>query len=69
MKLWDAITGKELFTFNPGGVIHSVAFSPDGTRLAAANEDGTLKVWDPIGGQEVLTLPRLSGMYGVTFHA
>ena len=36
-------------------------------RLAAANEDGTLKVWDPISGQEVLNLPRLSGLYDVTF--
>ncbi len=67
VKIWDALTGKELFTFNPGGVIHNVAFSPDGTRLAAANEDGTLKVWDSATGQEMLNLPRLPGLYDVTF--
>jgi WD40 repeat protein/serine/threonine protein kinase/DNA-binding XRE family transcriptional regulator len=67
VKIWDTNNDEILFTFEPGGVIHSVAFSPDGTRLAAANEDGTLKVWDPITGQEVLSLPRLSGMYGVAF--
>ena len=34
----------------------SVAFSPDGTRIATASADGTAKVWDAATGQELFTL-------------
>jgi WD40 repeat protein len=33
----------------------SVAFSPDGSRIAAACGRGTVKVWDVVTGREVLT--------------
>jgi WD40 repeat protein len=38
-----------------------VAFSPEGSRLAAASEDGTVKVWDVATGQETLTLKGHTG--------
>ena len=37
-------------------VVRSLAFSPDGTRLASASEDRTVKVWDVKGRKELLTL-------------
>jgi WD40 repeat protein/serine/threonine protein kinase len=38
------------------GNIHSVAYSPDGKRLASGSGDTTVKVWDAQTGQELLTL-------------
>jgi WD40 repeat protein len=44
--VWDAQTGKELLSLKDAAVARSVAFSPDGNRLAAGAADGTVKIWD-----------------------
>jgi WD40 repeat protein len=58
VKVWDVTTGREIHTLlkeHTSG-FHSVEFSPDGTRLAAAGIDKTVKLWKVTTGQEVLTL-------------
>jgi WD40 repeat protein len=59
VRLWDAYTGKEtrVYKGNDARVI-SVAFSPDGTRLAGMSIDGTVKVWDAVLPQDSLCLLR-----------
>ena len=40
---------------DPGhdGVVNAVAWSPDGSRVATAADDGTVRVWDPATGHEL----------------
>lgn len=46
----------------PAGKVLALGFSPDGTRLASANEAGDLLVWDVASGREVRRLDAaLSG--------
>jgi tetratricopeptide (TPR) repeat protein len=54
VKIWDSATGKELIALkgHAGGVM-SVAFSPDGQRLASANEDGSIHLWETNVSPEV----------------
>jgi hypothetical protein len=47
VRLWDAVTGKELARFGGvGAEVASLALSPDGTRLVAGLGDSTILVWD-----------------------
>ena len=36
--------------------ISALAFSKDGRRLVSASPDGSIKLWDPLIGQELLHL-------------
>ncbi len=48
LKLWDAATGKCLGTLlGHTDKIWGVSVSPDGSTIATASSDGTVKLWDP----------------------
>jgi WD40 repeat protein len=61
--VWEAATGRPLLKRKAhGGPLTGLAFNPDGSRLASTSFDlinagDEVKLWDPDGGREVLTLP------------
>src|SRR5262249_9185683 len=62
VKVWDAASGQQLRALKGHtGQVWSVAFSPDGTRLASGSGDWTMKVWDAASGQELRALKGHTG--------
>jgi WD40 repeat protein len=53
IRVWEVATGKLLHEFQgPKGGVLSVAYSPDGSILAAAGLDGSIAFLDPATGQQ-----------------
>lgn len=46
VRLWDAVTGREIFKLAHDGKVNALAFSADGRRLATAAADARARVWD-----------------------
>ncbi len=47
VKVWDSYTGNEVgFWQAHSNTIAGLAFAPDGSRLATASHDGTVKLWE-----------------------
>jgi serine/threonine protein kinase/DNA-binding beta-propeller fold protein YncE len=58
VEVWDAVRGLMLRTLDGHtDAVEQVAYSPDGTRLATASADETLKIWDADSGKELRSIP------------
>src|SRR5262249_43649335 len=62
-------SGKDIRTLKGhSGVVWTVAFSPDGGRIASGGADQTIRLWNVATGQEIRTVNALSGtVWSVAF--
>ena len=69
ITLWDHGGRRHLGTLiGHSAMVYALAFTPDGTRLASASRDLTVRLWDTTSGQEVLPLHGFaSEVVGVAF--
>jgi WD40 repeat protein len=62
--VWDVTTGTELASSDGHGAgvrVSGVTFSRDGTRVASAGNDGTVRIWDAATGKQILALTGHTG--------
>lgn len=61
--VWNRETEQPLVTLTGHrGAIRAVRFSPDGTLIATASEDGTARIWNSETGERMKTLTGHAGM-------
>ncbi|WP_228845278.1 PKD domain-containing protein [Phototrophicus methaneseepsis] len=49
VRIWDSTSGELIAILqhnNPDGLINAIAWRPDGTQIAAADQSGFLHIWD-----------------------
>ena len=73
VKVWEAATGRVALDFRgPATVVFSLAWHPNGRRLATAGGDGRrrgVKVWDAHDGRELLAISAGPDYFSVPFTA
>ena len=57
VRLWDVDSGEAITTLEGhSSYVFSVAFSPDGKRVASGSRDKTVRLWDAESGEAITTL-------------
>ena len=71
IDLRDATTGDSVRSWigHENSDVNDVKFSPDGSMLATAGDDGLLKVWDPETGELIASVQDGRAGWGLSFDA
>ena len=65
--VWSFADGREVRTFKGKEGLYKAAISPDGTRVVAADEDGSLRLWDVQRGRELAAWRQIDVAGAVAF--
>ena len=66
--LWDAASGQELRQIGKAAPVASLAFAPDGRKLAAGMYDSTIQIYSPVDGSEMKSIEgHQSAVYAIAF--
>ncbi len=57
VRIWDAVSGKEILTLDFPGKLEFIGWSPDGRQLTAIG-GGIAKLWNASRGYEALKSPE-----------
>ena len=63
VKLWNALTGENLFNLDG----HFAAYSPDGRQLAVVVPDGTVRVYESESGKQIQVPGQIDAKLSVAF--
>ena len=62
VRLWDSVSGRMIRQLEGAtSPVNSVAFSADGTTLAAVDSEGTLRLWSTALGEQLNEAPAHRG--------
>jgi WD40 repeat protein len=68
LQVWDVERQVRLAVMRGhAGKVTSIAFAPDGVRLASSSDDGTGRVWDAATGQPLALIPSLDAIEWLAF--
>ena len=68
IKIWNARTGQDLFSFHKVPPITSLALNHDGSRLVSGHHQAAIKIWDMTNRKVLHTLLNRGGrVEGVAF--
>src|SRR5262249_33276914 len=67
VRIWNIASGEEILGLpSIGSVAMCISFNRDGSRLAAASQDGSVTVWDATTGETRLTMTgHTSAVWGM----
>jgi WD40 repeat protein/serine/threonine protein kinase len=68
IHLWNATTGKEVWTQRCGDFASALSFSRDSTKCLASSQDGTIRVWKCIPKREYQAYRHDDGRANVIFN-
>jgi WD40 repeat protein len=68
VRVWDPATGEQIRAWQAHDqTINSVAFAPHGQLLVTGSDDSSIRLWNPITGEPIASVPCRSAVNRLRF--